>query len=135
VSGPTLIDLPEIRDERGALCFAETPGHFPFEVRRVFFMYDLPLDGHRGGHAHRACHQALLCLHGCLELVVASPAGASRFILDSPRRAVHLPPLSWVDITVRQSGSVCLVLASHPYDPADYINNRAEFDGLVAAIP
>ncbi|TAN69982.1 MAG: WxcM-like domain-containing protein [Magnetospirillum sp.] len=126
----TLIQLPEFRDERGALCFAETPGHFPFEVRRVFYLYDLPPAGHRGGHAHRTCHQVLICLSGALGLAVGSPAGEEEFVLDSPRRALHLPPLSWVDITILKPGTICLVLTSHAYDPADYINDRAEFDAL-----
>ncbi|RAU23575.1 hypothetical protein CU669_00255 [Paramagnetospirillum kuznetsovii] len=132
MSGPALITLPEFRDERGALAFAETPGHFPFEVRRVFFMYELPEGGHRGGHAHRTCHQGILCLHGSLDLSVISPWGRASFTLDSPRLALHLPPLSWVDITVRRPDSVCLVLASHAYDPADYVNDRGEFDALIA---
>lgn len=93
-------------------------------------MYDMPAHAHRGGHAHRTCEQFLICLHGRLDLSVASPAGADAFTLDRPFIGLYLPALSWVDIHVGTKDSICLVLASDIYDPADYVNDRAEFDAL-----
>jgi hypothetical protein len=120
--------LPEIRDHRGALGFAEWPTHLPFRMERVFFLHDLPVGVGRGGHAHRTCHQAIICLAGVLDLTVEHPsAGRQPYRLDSPRAALHLPPLSWVDFSAVVPGTVVLVLASHPYDPADYLTDRSGF--------
>lgn len=133
-SVPRLVELREYREkDRGALAVAEYPAQIPFVVRRSFHIYDMPESITRGGHAHRTCEQFLICLHGALRLECRFPTGATTFDLTSPRQGLYMPPLTWVDFTALRANSVCLVLTSDPYDPADYINDATEFAVLCTA--
>jgi hypothetical protein len=117
--------------QRGMLCIAETDRDIPFTVQRIFYMYDMPVDGERGDHAHRAQHQFLIAMHGKLSVIAHSAKGTESFTLDEPALGLHVPPMTWLTIRALTSGAVCLVLSSDHYDEADYIRDRTEFDRLI----
>ena len=118
-----VIDLPNVADHRGNLTYIEGTRHVPFEVRRVFYIYDVPSGESRGGHAHRALQQFLICLSGSLDVELDD--GASRRVhhLNRPWRGLYVPPLIWARETNFGSGTVCLVLTSAFYEEGDNIRD------------
>lgn len=130
---PRLIALQSIADpSRGPMCVVEAEREVPFAIRRIFYMYDLPVGIERGGHAHRAQHQFLIGMHGSLAVQTWSTRGAEDFLLEHPRQGLHAPPLTWLVIRALDPAAICVVLCSDRFDEADYIRNRAEFDRLIA---
>lgn len=125
-----LIELPLRTDKRGNLVFAQEGDHVPFPVKRIFYIYDIPSGASRAGHAHRAQHQLLMMVSGSCEIRVDDGRERASVRLDSPRLALHAPPLSWLDISGFAAGSVCLVLTSGVYDEADYVRDYADFKVL-----
>ena len=121
------IELPVVADPQGDLAFAEGESHVPFSIARVFYVYDVPAQAARGGHAHRVLEQAVFCLAGRMEIVVDDGARRREFVLDDPRRGVYLPPMVWHDIGGFSPGTVYLALASAEFDEGDYIRDRDEF--------
>ncbi|MBX3482847.1 FdtA/QdtA family cupin domain-containing protein [Phenylobacterium sp.] len=124
------IDLPVIEDPRGNLCVIESGQHAPFEVKRVYYLYDVPSQSTRAGHAHLALHQLLIAVSGSFDVSLHDGSRAERVTLNRPNRGLHVGPMMWRDIDNFSSGAVCLVLASAHYDEADYIR---EFDRFLAA--
>jgi len=127
------IELPVVPDRQGDLAFAEGESHVPFPIARVFYVYGVPAEAARGGHAHRTLEQAVFCLAGTMEIVVDDGERQRRFELDDPRRGVYLPPMVWHDIGGFRAGTVYFALASAEFDEADYIRDRAEFLRAVQA--
>lgn len=125
-----LIDLPVRRDERGNLGFAQERDHIPFEVRRIFYLYDLPEGCKRAGHAHRRQHQYLILLSGSCEVKIDDGTEYATVALNSPQVALYAPPLNWLDIHRFTAKSICLVLTSDVYDESDYVRDYAEFRRL-----
>ncbi len=131
VKGVRLHVLREVRDMRGDLCAAEVGAGLPFVVQRSFLVYNVPNAELRGEHAHRQCGQFLMAVKGSVRVVVDDGSQREEFSLDRPNLGLHLPPMTW-GIQYRYSeGAVLLVLASDPYDPADYIRDYDEFVALV----
>lgn len=122
-----LIQMPRVTDMRGSLTVGEVSENVPFEVRRYFMVFDVPSIETRGEHAHRVCHQFLICAHG--ECTVVADDGTSRqeFLLDRPDIGLHIPPMVWGIQYKYSTDAVLLVLASHSYDPTDYIRDYDEF--------
>jgi UDP-2-acetamido-3-amino-2,3-dideoxy-glucuronate N-acetyltransferase len=127
VDGVQLIALPRVNDIRGSLSAGEFSRSIPFEVRRYFLVFDVPSIETRGAHAHRECHQFLVCPHGSVSLVADDGVQREEFILDQPDFGVHIPPMVWAVQYKYSPGTVLLVFASHFYDPADYIRDYEEF--------
>jgi dTDP-4-dehydrorhamnose 3,5-epimerase-like enzyme len=123
----TLIELPKIVDPRGNLSFIEGGRHVPFEIRRVYYLYDVPGGEARGGHAHRELNQLLIAASGSFTVVLDDGHGQQRITLNRPDRGLRITPGIWRELEDFSSGAVCLVLASHPYDEADYIRDYEEF--------
>jgi dTDP-4-dehydrorhamnose 3,5-epimerase-like enzyme len=130
VPGVTLHVLTQARDGRGALAALEL-SDVPFEPRRIFTVYDVPSESTRGSHAHRKCHQFLVCLAGNLVCLVDDGRCQDEVRLDGPTHGIHIPPMIWGTQWRYTRDAVLLVLASHPYDAADYIRDHAEFLALV----
>jgi acetyltransferase-like isoleucine patch superfamily enzyme/dTDP-4-dehydrorhamnose 3,5-epimerase-like enzyme len=127
VRGVMLHELPVIRDLRGSLVAGELARGLPFIPQRYFMVFDVPGVDVRGEHAHRACHQFLICVHGEVHVVADDGQHRQEFVLDHQGRGLHLPPMTW-GIQYRYApGSTLLVLASDPYDPDDYIRDYDEF--------
>ena len=132
ISGVTLHALTNARDLRGSLVAAEFTG-LPFTPRRLFTVYDVPSESVRGAHAHRECAQFLVCLAGEVSCLVDDGSAREAIDLDTPEVGLHVPPMIWGTQWKYTRNAVLLVLASHPYDSADYIRDYEEFLGEVAA--
>jgi acetyltransferase-like isoleucine patch superfamily enzyme len=131
--GARLVRLGSFGDLRGLLSVAEVESHVPFVPRRAFFVNDVPGKEARGEHAHRQCHQFLICVSGSLSVIVDDGRARHEVQLDNPALGLYLPPLVW-SVQYRFSSDAALaVLASDPYDAADYIRDYEEFLKLVSA--
>ncbi len=128
-----LIELPKVTDPRGNLTFIETSRHVPFDIRRVFYLYDVPTGADRGAHAHRALHQCLICLAGSFDVTLDDGRRSRRVTLNRPWRGLHIPPMIWAAEVNFNPGSVCMVLASALYDEKDYYRHYEEFRSAVLA--
>lgn len=123
-----LIDLPKINDPRGNLTFLEGGNHIPFDIRRVFYLYDVPGGETRAGHALKSCHQFIIAASGSFDVVTDDGNGRKkRFSLNRSYYGLHLPPLVWREIENFSSGSVCLVLASEVYSESGYYRAYGNF--------
>ncbi|HYO15396.1 MAG TPA: FdtA/QdtA family cupin domain-containing protein [Thermoanaerobaculia bacterium] len=122
-----LIDLPKINDARGNLTFIEGGRHLPYEIRRVFYLYDVPGGSVRAGHALKACHQILSSLSGSFDVVLDDGTSKRRFHLNRSYYGLYITPRTWREIDNFSSNSVCLVLASEPYREEDYYRDYESF--------
>lgn len=128
-----LVELTKIQDpDRGTLGIAETPTHVPFAIRRILMHYELPLNDRRGNHAHRELEEFIICVTGAVEVEVRDDFGTRTFYLGTPHAGVHVPPLTWVTVTVTALETTCVVMMSADYEPEEYIHDMAEFEVLLA---
>lgn len=133
VSGVTLHQMPRIVDIRGSLTVGEFDRSIPFAVKRYFMVFDVPSKETRGEHAHRTCHQFLICVRGSCAVVADDGTHRQEFMLDRPDVGVHLPPMVWGIQYKYSADAVLMVYASHYYDNDDYIRDYSEFRQLVGA--
>jgi UDP-2-acetamido-3-amino-2,3-dideoxy-glucuronate N-acetyltransferase len=129
--GAFLRRFAEFVDLRGSLTAGEIPNDFPFTPRRWFLVYDVPNREVRGEHAHRVCHQFLICVSGRINVAVDDGTRRDEATLDAVTLGLYIPPLVWASQFRYDPNSVLLALASHPYDPADYIR---DYDVFLAAV-
>jgi hypothetical protein len=122
-----LIDLPRIHDPRGNLSFAESGRQIPFNIKRVFYLYDVPGGESRAGHALRTCHQFVIAMSGSFDVIVKDSQSEKRVQLNRSYYGLHLPPLVWRELDNFSSGSVCVVFASELYDENDYYRDYQAF--------
>jgi hypothetical protein len=106
---------------------AEGGRHVPFEIARVYYLYDVPSGSMRAGHAHKALRQLLIAVSGSFDVRLNDGAREETVTLNRPNRGLLVGPMLWREIDNFSSGAVCLVLASLPYDEADYFRDFAEF--------
>ena len=130
---PGIIDLPRIRDERGSLSFVEGGSGVPFEIRRVFYIYDVPRGASRAGHALRTCEQLIVAVSGAFDVTCDDGKTRSVQRLEAACRGFYVPPLTWLELANFTPGAVCLVLASEPYSEAAYIRAYDQFKVAAAA--
>lgn len=131
VAGATLHRMQRVVDIRGSLTVGEFEHNIPFPVKRYFMVFDVPNMETRGEHAHRECHQFLICAHGKCAVVADDGMHRQEFLLDRPDLGLHLSPMVWGIQYKYSPDAVLLVFASHHYDSTDYIRNYAEFRSLV----
>jgi hypothetical protein len=122
-----LIDFPKITDPRGNLTFVEGGQHIPFDIRRVYYLYDVPGGAERGGHAHKALRQVMIAMSGSFDVVLDDGREKRRIHLNRSYYGLYIPTMIWREIDNFSSGSVCMVLASHHYDEADYYRDYESF--------
>ena len=127
VNDCTLDVLPKIDDRRGNLTFIESEKHIPFEIKRVFYLYDIPTAESRGAHAHHDLHQCLICLSGSFDVYVDDGKNSKIIHLNRPWKMLHIPPMIWAAETNFDPGSICLVLTSDFYKESDYLRDYDEF--------
>lgn len=128
-----LMALPRVADIRGNLTVGEFDRSIPFSAKRYFMVFDVPSLETRGEHAHRECHQFLICVRGSVSVVADDGHKRREFTLDRPDLGLHLPPMVW-GIQYRYSpDALLLVFASHYYDSNDYIRNYDEFVAVAGA--
>ena len=132
LGGATLEAIPLVRDMRGNLSAREVGHGLPFEPKRYFVILDVPTKEVRGEHAHKECHQLLVCLKGAVNCVVDNGKERHEVVLDTPEKALHLPPMIWGTQYKYTKDAVLLVLASHRYDADDYIRDYETFRQAVA---
>lgn len=125
-----MIDLPRITDPRGNLSVVQGGSHIPFDIRRVFYLYDVPGGATRGGHAHHREQQVLIAVSGSFDVELDDGRGKMRVTLNRPFRGVLIPPGVWRELDNFSSGSVCLTLSSIDYDESDYIRDYEIFTRL-----
>jgi hypothetical protein len=125
--GCRIVELPRIADARGNLTFIEGGGHVPFDIERVYYLYDVPGGEFRGGHAHRELEQLIVAASGSFDVIVDDGATSERFFLNRSYYGLYIPRMVWRELDNFSSGSVCLVLASKRYDEADYYRDYDEF--------
>lgn len=126
-TGCRVVELPRIVDPRGNLTPIEGGVQVPFEIARVYYLYDVPGGEGRGGHAHRAFEEFIVAASGSFGIVVDDGTHRERFFLNRSYYGLYLPPMVWRELDNFSSGSVCLVLASQRYDEADYIRDYDAF--------
>lgn len=112
---------------QGDLTVVENGGFMPFEVKRVFYLYDIPGGESRGAHAHRSCHQFIVAASGSFEVALDDGVSKKTVFMNRPSVGLHIPPGIWASEQNFSSGSVCLVMASEKYDEEDYIRDYGEF--------
>lgn len=122
-----LIDLPRITDPRGDLTFIEESRHIPFDMQRVYYVYDVPAGASRGGHAHKELEQFVIAAAGSFDVVLHDGQEGKSITLDHPGKGLYLPRMIWRELIEFTEGAVCLVVASAPYDESDYYRDFDEF--------
>jgi hypothetical protein len=122
-----LVELPRIADPRGNLTFVESGRHVPFDIRRVYYLYDVPGGAERGGHAHRELHQVLVAMSGSFDVLLDDGSQQKRWHLNRSYFGLYIAPMVWRQLDNFSSGSVCLALASAPYDERDYFRDYQAF--------
>ena len=123
----SVIELPKIETEGGNITPIQGNENIPFEIKRVFYTYDIPGGEARGAHAHKECHQFLVAASGAYEVLLDDGVNKRTVLLNRPFYGLHVPPGIWASEQAFSSGSICLVLTSHGYDEADYIRDYNEY--------
>jgi acetyltransferase-like isoleucine patch superfamily enzyme len=133
VHGVRLVPLPNVADIRGSLTVGEFERTVPFAARRYFLVFDVPSVETRGEHAHKACHQFLICVRGSVTVLADDGNQREQFVLDRPDVGFYMPPMTWGTQYKYSPDAVLLVFASHYYDASDYIRDYDEFVKLAGA--
>ena len=128
-----IIELPKISDPRGNLTFIEGMQHIPFDIRRVYYTYDVPGGADRGGHAHKALHQLIIAMSGSFDVTLDDGRNKRKFHLNRSYQGLYVCPMMWRDLDNFSSGSVCMVLASNIYEESDYYRDYNEFKSVASA--
>jgi len=126
-----IVELPKILDARGNLTFIEGDGHVPFEIKRVYYLYDVPGGATRGGHAHKVLQQFIIAAMGSFDVILDDGRERKRFHLNRSYYGLFVPTMIWRELDNFSSGSVCLVLASELYSKADYVYDYETFKSMV----
>ena len=121
-----VIDIQKIEDRRGNLSVVEKDC-IPFQIKRVYYLYDVPSNANRGGHAHKEQQEFLIALSGSFEVIIDDGKDRQRIMLNKPFKGLLIPSGIWRELENFSSGSVCLVLASDTFDENDYIRNYKKF--------
>ena len=122
-----IIELPKISDPRGNLSFIEGGQHIPFDIKRVYYLYDVPGGSDRGSHAHKYLEQLIIAMSGSFDVVLDDGKEEKRFHLNRSNYGLYVCPMMWRNLDNFSSGSVCMVLASTFYSEDDYIRDYQKF--------
>ncbi|SDB48157.1 WxcM-like, C-terminal [Flavobacteriaceae bacterium MAR_2010_188] len=122
----TILDIPNVHEERGKLAVIEK-NLIPFEIKRVYYLYDIPSDAYRGGHAHRKQESFMIPLSGSFDVLINDGKVEKKISLNKPNKGLYIPTGVWRELENFSSGAVCLVLASTEFEEEEYIREKAEF--------
>ncbi|MBS8272435.1 WxcM-like domain-containing protein [Thalassospira tepidiphila] len=122
-----MIDLPKVSNQQGNLTFIEGGNHIPFDIKRVYYLYDVPGGAARGGHAHKKLHQLIIAISGSFDITLDDGRGQKTFHLNRSYNGLYICPMIWRELNNFSTGSVCMVLASSVYREDDYHRDYAEF--------
>ena len=123
----SIIDISKVHNESGNITVVENGKNIPFNVKRVYYLYDVPGGEARGGHAHYELEQFIIAASGSFNIILDDGSNRKIVTLNRPNLALHIVPGLWRELDNFSSGSICLVLASHKYDESDYIRDYNEF--------
>lgn len=127
-----IIDIPKITDPRGNLAVIEGDT-IPFKMQRVYYLYDVPSNSHRGGHAHKELQQLVVALSGSFDVVLDNGVEQKTITLNKPDKGLLIPTMVWRELENFSSGSVCMVVASMEFSEADYIREYNDFKELTSS--
>lgn len=122
-----IVNLPKIQDPRGNLTFIEGGNHVPFDIKRVYYLYDVPGGAERGGHAHKELSQLIVAMSGSFDVLLDDGTQKVKFHLNRSYNGLYVCPMIWRELDNFSSGSVCMVLASNYYDESDYYRIYNDF--------
>jgi len=122
-----LIKLPKISDPRGNLTFIESGQHIPFDIKRVYYLYDVPGGAERGAHGHKSLQQFIVAMSGSFDVLLDDGVDQKRIHMNRSYYGLYVCPMIWRDVTNISSGAVCMVLASEHYDVKDYYRDYEQF--------
>lgn len=123
----SVIELPRITNRAGNITPVVNNENIPFEVKRIFYIYDIPGGENRGAHAHKECHQFLIAASGSFEIEMDDGVNKRTVLLNRPYYGLHIPPGIWAAEKGFSSGAICLVLASEKYDEQDYFRDYQKY--------
>ena len=135
VSDCKIVNLPKIADPRGNLTFIESQRHIPFDIRRVYYLYDVPGGSERGGHAHKELRQLIIAMSGSFDVILDDGRQKQRFHLNRSYYGLYVCQMVWRELDNFSSGSVCMVLASNDYEESDYYRDYKTFLNALASKP
>lgn len=122
-----IFELPKINNRAGNITPIEGIKNIPFQMRRIFYIYDIPGGEGRGAHAHKKCHQFIISASGAFDVLLDDGKNKKIVTLNRPNYGLHVPPLMWASEFGFSSGAICLVLASNLYDENDYLREYSQF--------
>ena len=122
-----VIELPIVHNESGNISVLENQGNIPFDIKRIYYLYDVPMGAERGGHAHHELQQYVVAASGSFTFVLDDGQNKKEVFLNHPNKALHIKPGIWREMKDFSSGAICLVLASHAYSESDYLRNYQDF--------
>ena len=123
----SVVELGKIENNQGNLTVVQSNQNLPFDIKRVFYLYDIPGGEARGAHAHKQCHQFLVAVSGCFEVALDDGVNKRTVTLNRPFYGLHIPPGIWAAEQEFSSGSVCLVMTSETFSEEDYIRDYEQF--------
>jgi len=130
-----LIYFPKINDSRGNLSFIEEQNQIPFQIKRVYYLYDVPSGATRGGHAHKALEQIIIALSGSFDVILDDGRNKQAYFLNRPHYGLYIPPGVWRELENFSSNSIALSLVSAPYEESDYIRDYETFKKMIQNDP
>lgn len=122
-----IVNIDVVHNESGNISVLENNNTIPFDVKRIYYLYDVPMGAERGGHAHYELEQYVIAASGSFTFVLDDGLEKREFFLNHPNKALHIKPGIWREMKDFSSGSICLVLASMQYSESDYIRNYEDF--------
>lgn len=128
---PQILDIPIAHDQRGNLSVVEGGELIPFDIKRLYYLYDVPGGATRGGHAHRNLRQLIIAASGSFDVILDNGVSRQKFSLNRSYKGLYIPVMTWREIENFSSGAVCMVLASEHFDEADYIY---EYDAFLKEV-
>jgi uncharacterized RmlC-like cupin family protein len=131
----SLIEVPKITSRAGNISIVEGMKSFPFETKRVFYLYDIPAAEARGAHAHKECHQFIIAASGSFDVSLDDGVNKKTESLNRPFYGLHIPPGIWSHELNFSSGAICLVLASQKFNESDYIRTYSEYKKYLDETP
>ena len=123
----SLVEIPKVHSDVGNITVLENGDNIPFNVKRIYYLYDVPGGQERGGHSHYELEQYIIAASGSFDVVLDDWINKRRILLNRPNLALHIVPGLWRELDNFSTGSICMVLASHKYDESDYIRDYKEF--------
>lgn len=122
-----IVELPIVHDEKGNITVLQNGDNIPFDIKRIYYLYDIPMGAERGGHAHYNLQQYVIAASGCFSFVLDDGENKKEIFLNHPNKALYIKPGIWREMKDFSSGAICLVLASLEYSEADYIRVYKDF--------